>query len=96
MVVVVGLLGMLLAFIGELLGAGAVAALVGLARFGGAVLMFALFLQCEISESIVLGFRIRRLLVVEGCREETLVCWPTRAMNEECGCTAAANVRVGV
>lgn len=93
-VVIVGFLSMLPAFVRELLRAGAVTALVGLTRFGGAVLVFTTFLTGEVSKSFVFGLGVGRLLVVEGCREfQYQSCVYARPLREHCTyhCRPCAN-----
>jgi hypothetical protein len=65
-VVVVCLLSMVLSLLRQVVGSTSISTRVSLLRLGRTVLTFAVFLACKISQSVVFGFRVARLLVVEG------------------------------
>jgi hypothetical protein len=65
-VVVVCLLSMVLGLLREIVSSTSVSTRVCFLRLGGAVLALAVFLSRKVSQSVVLGFRVTRLLVVEG------------------------------
>jgi hypothetical protein len=65
-VVVVRLLSVVLGFLREIVSGTSISTRVCFLRLGGAVLALAMFLSCKVSQSVVLGFRVARLLVVEG------------------------------
>lgn len=80
--VVRGLLVVVVCFGGVLLGLGrhfvgsrAVSALVGLASLGGIVLVLRLFFAGEITQTVVLGLCVGRLLVVEGWEGGVVSLW---------------------
>jgi hypothetical protein len=90
LVVLVGFGCVLLALLRQLFRLGAVAALVGLLRARGEVLVLALLFTSEVSEAVVFALRItvgsvvegwRALLVVEYCEDRVLrgsLPWPPR------------------
>lgn len=65
-VVVVCLLSMVLGLLRQVVSSTSVSTRVCLLRLGGIVLALAVFLARKISQSVVFGFRVARLLVVEG------------------------------
>ena len=65
-VVVVCLLSMVLGLLRQIVSSTSVSTRVCLLRLGGIVLALAVFLARKISQSVVFGFRVARLLVVEG------------------------------
>jgi hypothetical protein len=65
-VVVVCLLSVVLGFLGEIVGSTSISTRVCFLRLGGAVLALTVFLSRKISQSVVLGFGVARLLVIEG------------------------------
>jgi len=65
-VVVVCLLSMVLCLLRQVVSSTSISTRVCLLRLGGIVLALAVFLARKISQSVVLGFGIARLLVVEG------------------------------
>lgn len=65
-VVVVCLLSMVLSLLRQVVGSTSISTRVSLLRLGRTVLTFAVFLARKVSQSVVFGFRVARLLVVEG------------------------------
>jgi len=65
-VIVVCLLSMVLCLLRQIMSSTSISTCVCLLRLGGIVLALAVLLARKISQSVVLGFGIARLLVVEG------------------------------
>jgi hypothetical protein len=65
-VVVVCLLTMFLCLLREVVSSTSISTRVCFLRLGGAVLALTVFLSRKVSQSVVFGFRVARLLVVEG------------------------------
>jgi hypothetical protein len=65
-VVVICLLSMVLCLLREIVSSTSISTRVCFLRLGGAVLALAVFLSRKVSQSVVFGFGVARLLVVEG------------------------------
>lgn len=65
-VVVVRLLSMFLRLLRQVVSSTSISTCVCLLRLGGIVLALAVFLTRKISQSVIFGFRVARLLVVKG------------------------------
>lgn len=65
-IVVVGLLTVVLCFLRQVVSGTSISTRIRLLRFGRTMLTFAVFLSRKVSQSIVLGLGVARLLVVEG------------------------------
>ena len=65
-IVVVGLLTVVLCFLRQVVSSTSISTRIRLLRFGRTVLTFAVFLSRKVSQPIVLGLRVARLLVIEG------------------------------
>ena len=65
-VVVVCLLSMLLSLLRQVVSSTSISTRVCLLRLGRTMLTFAVFLARKVSQSVVFGFGVARLLVVEG------------------------------
>jgi len=74
-VVVVCLLSMFLGLLREIVSSTSISTRVCFLRFGREVLALAVFLSRKVSQSVVLGFGVTRLLVVEGAAADTRRGW---------------------